>query len=340
MKNTLSIIKHSIILSCSLVYYFLTGKPTVRGYNSLIVLFCKTSGRSSDLLAKFVSCFHRSHNKNVKSKVFGDYDALEIKKISDRIVDDGYVILDRKLSDECIEKIFELTHRLKANITASDMFMGDSVDEQNILFDKNNLKSVRYTYSEEDILKSEIIQQILADSFLPAVCESYLKAEPILDSVHLSWSTNYSKVADEKAAQKFHFDMERIKWLKVFIYLTDTDYTSGPHCFIKGSHKANGIPDELLRRGYARIEDREAEQFYDKERLLEFVGKRGTIIIEDTRGLHKGKNLSGDPRLMLQLEFANSLYGCLSKKKLKDVKFSQDVLNNKKNYPKLLNQFT
>ena len=46
-----------------------------------------------------------------------------------------------------------------------------------------------------------------------------------------------SKKADSEAAQMFHFDLDRIKWLKFFIYLTDVKINSGPHVYVSGTHK-------------------------------------------------------------------------------------------------------
>jgi hypothetical protein len=44
---------------------------------------------------------------------------------------------------------------------------------------------------------------------------------------------------------------------------------------------------------------------------MQFIAPKGTIIIEDTRGLHKGNPVQpgGNSRLMLQLQFSNSLFG-------------------------------
>jgi hypothetical protein len=96
-----------------------------------------------------------------------------------------------------------------------------------------------------------------------------------------------------------------MKFLKFLFYLTDVGPENGPHTYVSGSHKRK--PAALLKDG--RISDEEILRQYAKEQVVEITGPRGMIIAEDTRGLHKGKApLSGD-RLMLQIEFANSLFG-------------------------------
>src|SRR6185503_13469174 len=111
------------------------------------------------------------------------------------------------------------------------------------------------------------------------------------------------------AGQLYHFDMDRIKWLKFFIYLTDVEAANGPHCFVRGSHRTHGIPSSLLSKGYARIRDAEVFQYYARETEVRFVAPRGTVIAEDTRGLHKGMEVLSGDRLMLQLQLSNSLFG-------------------------------
>ena len=58
--------------------------------------------------------------------------------------------------------------------------------------------------------------------------------------------------------------------------------------------------------GYSRIDDDIINKFFDNSELIEFAGKKGTLIIEDTRGLHKGKNLEEGDRLILQFEFTST----------------------------------
>lgn len=78
---------------------------------------------------------------------------------------------------------------------------------------------------------------------------------------------------------------------------------------MEGSHKPGRIPKNLLKRGYARISDEEIADSFSKDLIKEFNGKRGTLIIEDTIGLHKGKHVVDGSRLLLQLTFSDHLFG-------------------------------
>ena len=56
---------------------------------------------------------------------------------------------------------------------------------------------------------------------------------------------------------------------------------------MEGTQQTNAIPSSMLKKGYARLTDEEVEGYYGKDKVIEFIAPRGTIIAEDTRGLHK-----------------------------------------------------
>ena len=149
----------------------------------------------------------------------------------------------------------------------------------------------------------------MADPAIVAVAQAYLGVQPVADVVSMWWHTAFSDQPDSEAAQFYHFDMDRIRWIKFFIYLTDVSSDNGPHYFVVGSHRTDGIPKNLLSKGYVRLLDEEIESHYPAKDIIEFVAPRGTILAEDTRGLHKGQHVRQGHRLMLQIQFSNSLFG-------------------------------
>jgi hypothetical protein len=66
-------------------------------------------------------------------------------------------------------------------------------------------------------------------------------------------------------------------------------------------------PRPVLRM--QRISDEELRQHYPEESFKEFTGSAGFILIEDTRGFHKGKPLSAGDRLMFEVIYATSHFG-------------------------------
>ena len=103
----------------------------------------------------------------------------------------------------------------------------------------------------------------------------------------------------------YHWDMDRLFFLKFFFYLTDVTPETGPHVFVAGSH---GSKPPALRQD-RRYEDNEVTPHYAAEAIRTICGPRGTIFAADTRALHKGQPVVLGERLALQVEFAISKFG-------------------------------
>ena len=127
---------------------------------------------------------------------------------------------------------------------------------------------------------------------------------PINDLMAFWWSAP-QKVASSEAAQLFHYDLDRQKFLKIFFYLTDVGPDNGPHCYVRGSHA------HKPRQFYAdrRFSDDEVARAFPAQDIREVHGPAGTIVAGDTLCLHKGKPLVSGSRLIFQLEFTLSLFG-------------------------------
>ena len=111
--------------------------------------------------------------------------------------------------------------------------MGDKYNSRKKEKLSKEIKSTKYYYSGEDLVKLKSIQSFLIDDKLMNVARGYLNAEPILYNINC-WYNFPSKTPDTNAAQLWHYDMDRPKWLKVFVYLTDCGKDNGPHCFVRG----------------------------------------------------------------------------------------------------------
>ena len=117
---------------------------------------------------------------------------------------------------------------------------------------------------------------------------------------------------DEEAAgsQRWHRDPplgdERI--LKVFLYLTDVDETSGPFMYVKGSHRSGRLGHFFrTKQPYGIYPDAgtvEAEPQLLKE-IIACTGKAGTVVFCDTTGLHKGGFSTKKERDMVTLEYVS-----------------------------------
>jgi hypothetical protein len=303
-----------VFLTFGIIAFAVTGKTPPRSYQALINLFCLTKGLSNDCLSFVVSKLspHKEFLNQLGKPVgiLGDLSGPNMDRIFAKLDSEGYYVFEQPLPDDICEKLlnFSLTekcYRRRMDHEDPNAIKYCTPD----IYIRNQPKSIRYDFKQATLVNNKLIQELICDPSLLALSAYYLKSVPLLDLIALWWHTDFSNSPDAEAAQLYHFDLDRIRWLKFFFYITDVTKETGPHCFIAGSHKTDGIPRNLLKKGYARLADEEVAAFYPKEDFITFKGKRGTIIAEDTRGLHKGKHVNKGDRLIFQLQFSNSLFG-------------------------------
>jgi len=177
--------------------------------------------------------------------------------------------------------------------------------------EQNNPEKLAGTYWLKDqntAAQMPEFARIAFDPYILSVVSGYLGCTPIHVQTNLWFS--FAGEQDYKIlsrnAQFFHQDKEFVKFIKVFIYLNDVTTENGPHCYIEGSHI-----DELNQHGIpysTRLPDEQVLSLYGEDKLRIVEGKAGTIIFGDTVAAHKGLPLKKGSRLMLQLEYAASLY--------------------------------
>jgi hypothetical protein len=105
----------------------------------------------------------------------------------------------------------------------------------------------------------------------------------------------------------YHFDSLNQVQLKSFLYLTDTlSEADGPYSFIEGTHRFNlwrylNLFYNFLR-GYPRTDMR----LYPKKGIQVFTAKKGTLLITDQRGFHRGIPQQPGHERMVLVNYYNS----------------------------------
>lgn len=139
------------------------------------------------------------------------------------------------------------------------------------------------------------------DPKLLRIAEEYLGAPPLITILTAWWS--YPSNAPLGGMQHFHHDRDDFRTLKLFVYLTDVDETTGPHQYVDGTHESraisNGSPAfwAWLDKSH-RKDEREVCALF-KPRTI--TGPKGSTFLEDTRGLHRGVPPMSGPRLAFEI---------------------------------------
>ncbi|MFQ5504946.1 MAG: phytanoyl-CoA dioxygenase family protein [Planctomycetota bacterium] len=213
---------------------------------------------------------------------------------------DGCYVFEERLPEAYCEELTRFAETTPGRLV--DDRPGPGLPEC-LVFDAEAPKAPRYNLPEAELLQVEAVQELLADASLLGIAQDFLGCAPINDLVAMWWSTRHGDEPCHSGAQLFHSDMDRIGFLKFFVYLTDVTPETGPHVYIKGTHRTQ--PRNV--RQDRRILDEEVECLGDAQ--VEITGPRGTVITADTSGLHKGKIVGEGTRLVFQIEFTNSLFG-------------------------------
>jgi hypothetical protein len=313
-----------------------TGKTPKSAHHALVELFMTSGGRANDLIARAVQIMHPPYELPQPSGVLGKLTDRDLEKIQKQLERDGYFVFENCLTAEFCESLAQQSLELDCEVIGDEMATRPTKTFHR--YDRKAPIAPIYSMTRDDTTDIPEVQQLISDSSLIKVAQNYLKSKPIFTGINMCWSAAVKDTPDREAAQEFHWDMERIKWIRYFIYLTDVTSDTGPHCFIAGTHRAGAIPRELRKLGYVRHRDETILKIYGKDAYREFTGRRGTIIAEDSRGFHKGKMPNKGDRLLLAFELSNTTFGVNKRHLIRKIRVPQFGEFAKK-YPHLYSNF-
>ncbi len=210
------------------------------------------------------------------------------KEKSNFLLKNGYLIIENFLSNHEIDEILN---------KLSQFHVFDPWDSTKGNFDPSLPPSGTHVgyYKKSDLNTISIFDKIKNDPELNSYISKYVGRNFKCTNIASWWTFGNNENPQE--AELFHRDIDNILWLKVFIYLTDVDSNCGPHVFIPTSHRIN----KFLQ--FKRFTDVEAKNEFGD--FTYHIGKKGTLIIEDTFGLHKGQHIStNNNRLIFQLQYS------------------------------------
>ena len=289
---------HWPLLTLGVLVFRVTGKTPWLSYWAMRRLYCITRGRSNRLLARWLA---KPASGGVDSSGFLGHMALtDFRSSAIALERDGFVLLGPLLSAAECDELTTFALATPGTLIPAPI-SGPALAQ----FDPAAPKAVKYDLPEWRLVRHPIVQRLLDDPSLRHLARCYLGCEPVNDLIAMWWSAPASGPASSDAAQLYHFDMDRPQFLKIFFYLTEVTSDTGPHCYIRASHRDR--PAALWRDG--RHDDGAILSQHGPARAVEICGSRGMAMAVDTSGFHKGKPLKTGHRLILQLEYTCALFG-------------------------------
>ena len=137
-------------------------------------------------------------------------------------------------------------------------------------------------YTSEDVAQCKELVSLANHPQLLAMAADYLGATPTISAMQTWWTMGHASNATDLARDDmFHRDVDDLRFVKMFIYLTDVDSQNGVHSFVPTSHRST----ELVKR--APITDEQVRRYFGNDGEKTFTGPAGTIFLEDTWGIHR-----------------------------------------------------
>ncbi len=153
------------------------------------------------------------------------------------------------------------------------------------------------------------IKELASDPMLLEIANKYLGTKAILTGTRLWWifPVDEEFYNPMEIASFFHYDMDDYHSVRFFFYLTDVDLNSGPHLFVRGSHRKKRFTNLLSSSRWRSDED--IVNYYGEENIVTICGEAGFGFVEDTFSYHKATRPTGKRRLVLQLQYTVNDFG-------------------------------
>jgi hypothetical protein len=222
--------------------------------------------------------------------------------VAHRLRTDG-VCEDFRLSAETLEKIqqFSKENPCSPRDDRDVSFLPRYFDQLN----RGRKKDILAAYYFSSVEKCDAIRNLMIDPRLVGVARNYLGQDARNIRTRLWWSFPAARFddADLRAAaqDRFHFDLNDWRTIKFFFYLSDVSEESGPHIYIRGTHRRRQMRHQYTMFHGKRRDDLEAA--YGKTMFKTVIGRAGSGFAEDPFVFHTGSTVRLHPRLILELEF-------------------------------------
>lgn len=147
---------------------------------------------------------------------------------------------------------------------------------------------------------SQKIKAFMEHSVIQEISKGFEQSESIESFIlgaHLTYKPN-----NLGSGGGWHRDRPDRPELKILLYLTDVGIDNGPFQYYVKSHSSSSVFGTVVTKKFeymqSRFTDEEIDQLGDKN-LLTACAKKGTLLVADTRGIHRGMPITEGERYAL-----------------------------------------
>jgi hypothetical protein len=233
------------------------------------------------------------------------FPGLDLQDVVTTLIKDG-VYQGLKLPDATVEEInaFAAAHPCFTKQEPDKGFLPDTFRD----VDKQRASDILAAFYFETVQACPAVMKLRHDEALHSIASAYLGQKAILMRTRLFWSFPAERISEGElytaAQNRFHFDIDGWRTLKFFFYLTPADEGSGPHRYIRGSHRRRRLQDQFS--AFTARPTPQLESYYPPDEFVTITGKSGFGFAEDPFVFHTGSVCRDRPRLMLEIGFGVS----------------------------------
>ncbi len=223
--------------------------------------------------------FFASELNNFRFDLFHSLDLTkneEEKKIVNEILTKGYYVFPEYYSREwCEEAVREMEALMEKY--ANQMWRDDE-DADHRLYGINRVSNRFDSFYHDDK-----INRLLTTCERAPVKAGFTLGGKIIAREH-----------NKGSGGGWHRDSVYSRQLKSIAYLTAVDDDNGPFQYLEGSHRLDEMRAVSARFGFPVYNNRFSDELMEQiigsmpDKLKTFTAKAGTVILIDTRGLHRG----------------------------------------------------
>lgn len=203
-----------------------------------------------------------------------------------QIEEHGYVVVPQFLSEKECE---EIRNSIEEIIKTNNRIWIDSEGSDHRIFFSN--------------LASPMIEGYFRNNFIIEVLSAYEKT-PSYSGFTLANKVVY-KQNNAGSGGGWHRDFVKRKQTKALLYLSPVNEKTGPFQFLEGTHQFDSIVNYQKEFNFKfnqnRFSDQEIDAVIQKypHLLRTITGETGSLILVDTRGIHRGKPIQEGTRYAL-----------------------------------------
>lgn len=229
---------------------------------------------------------------------------VNVENQGNTLAKDGITIVENYLDEEVCAELYE---KLSSSISngGMDVVEGEQYEYDELVNWGGPVANKRTGRDDGmiDVFNADmVVPEILSFKTDETVGEIINRASEhhfTPDNVNIYWNRSVTSTRD------LHADTYSGKY-KSFVYLTDVpDSSYGPLCYIKGTHRSSKVKDvasSLVNK--LRGSPSTDAVFYDMEDVVRCTASKGTLIIADQSGYHRGyPQQTGRERMLMNTSY-------------------------------------